>query len=149
MNEKDTLFRYCIQYVRQRIERTQDEIKTAQLSANEETKSSAGDKYETGRVMAQHVVEMNTRQLLEAKKLLETLSRISNRIPDAKIGAGSLVKTSSGSFYIAISIGKFTIDQTSYFIISPESPLGKLFMGKQAGDSIERGKESFHIQSVE
>ena len=65
-------------YVHERIAATQEAIYTAQLSANEETKSSAGDKYETGRAMAQLEIEKNTAQLAEALKLKQMLKQISS-----------------------------------------------------------------------
>jgi sortase (surface protein transpeptidase) len=54
---KTRLHSLCVSYVGQRIETAQRAIAIAQASANEETKSSAGDKYETGRAMAQLEIE--------------------------------------------------------------------------------------------
>jgi len=53
-------------YIDQRIDAAKKAIGEAQASANEETKSSAGDKYETGRAMMQLAIEQNSTQL--AKK---------------------------------------------------------------------------------
>ncbi|HSY60679.1 MAG TPA: hypothetical protein VK796_02335, partial [Cytophaga sp.] len=68
-SQKNTLYAYCTDYVTERITRLKTEIKKTQSSANEETKSSAGDKYETGRAMAQLEIEKNTKQLAEAERL--------------------------------------------------------------------------------
>ena len=46
-------------------------MQAAQASANEETKSSAGDKYETGRAMAQNDRDMYARQFLQLKQELQ------------------------------------------------------------------------------
>ena len=52
------------------------EMDTAQQSANSETKSTAGDKHETARAMAQLEVEMLSKQLEEVNKSIAQLKRI-------------------------------------------------------------------------
>jgi hypothetical protein len=54
--------------VHQRIASAEEAIRMAQESANQEGKSSAGDKYETGRAMAQLEIEKASGQLAEANK---------------------------------------------------------------------------------
>ena len=61
---KQTLYNFCVTYINQRMATAQQAIHTAQASANEETKSSAGDKYETGRAMMQLEIEKIVRSLL-------------------------------------------------------------------------------------
>lgn len=81
-------------------------IEHAQLAANEETKSSAGDKYETGRAMMQLEIEKQSVQLAEAMKLKHVLSQINPEKTTETIQSGSLVFTDQGNFYISISAGK-------------------------------------------
>lgn len=150
MEVKEALYTYCLAYVKQRIASIKEELSHAQSSANEETKSSAGDKYETGRAMAQREVEMNTRQVMEAEKLLlklESLSTIENI--EGIIIPGSLVYTSGGVFYIAISIGLISLDQKQYYVVSSDSPIGKLLLGKTNGDSFIWNGHSNTINSIE
>jgi len=145
---KATLYKYCTDYVQERISRLKTEIKKTQSSANEETKSSAGDKYETGRAMAQLEIEKNTKQLAEAERLQGMLQAIHLDLVSEIIIPGSLVATSKGSFYISISIGVSEIEKKQYFIIAPDSPIGKLFMGKKAGDEVSRNNTVYKIQSI-
>jgi transcription elongation GreA/GreB family factor len=146
---KKSLFDYCEAYVTSRIGRIKEEIKKAQASANEETKSSAGDKYETGRAMAQLEIEKNTKQLNEAEKLSAMLQNIvTDRISDVII-PGSLVSTSKGLFYISISIGLVKISDADYFIIAPDSPIGKMFLGKKAGDVVSWNNNEYLIREIE
>jgi len=149
MKLKELLYTHCMNYVLDRISRIKLEIKKAQSSANEETKSSAGDKYETGRAMAQLEIEKNTKQLAEAEKLLGMLNSMLAENTSSVIIPGSLILTDKGVFYIAISIGQVTIDQNSYFIIAPDSPIGKVFMGKKNGDIVEWNKVTYSIKSIE
>ena len=149
MKEKDSLYAYCMNYVQERITRTQEEISKVQSSANEETKSSAGDKYETGRAMAQLEIERNTTQLSEAKKLQATMQSLNATRASDVVIPGSLVTTSKGMFYIAISMGIVEFDRQKYFVVSVDSPIGKLLMGKKAGDIVTWNNQPYAIQSVE
>ncbi len=145
---KKELYDNCFAYVRSRIVSSEDAISGAQSSANEETKSSAGDKYETGRSMAQLEIEKNTIQLNESKKLLLALEQIKNTKSKSVI-TGSIAFTTQGNFYISISAGQFIIDGVTYFAISPASPIGKHLMGKSEGDDFSFNQRKFLIQKID
>ena len=147
--QKNTLYTYCTDYVMERITRLKTEIKKTQSSANEETKSSAGDKYETGRAMAQLEIEKNTTQLREAERLQSMLHAIHLDLISEIIIPGSLVTTSKGIFYISISIGLIELENKKYFIIAPDSPIGKLFMGKKSGDIVSWNSNVYAIQTID
>jgi transcription elongation GreA/GreB family factor len=145
---KTALFAFCTDYVMERINRLKTEIKKTQSSANEETKSSAGDKYETGRAMAQLEIGKNTVQLREAERLLGMLQAIHVDLNSEIIIPGSFVKTNKGDFYISISIGLIKLQQNQYFIIAPDSPIGKLFMGKKVRDVVSWNKIQYQITDI-
>jgi transcription elongation GreA/GreB family factor len=126
----------------------QEAIQVAQQSANEETKSSAGDKYETGRAMAQLEIEKSMIQLGEAKKLKQVLDQISVERESPIISMGSVVFTNQGNFFIAISAGQFVIDSKTYFAISPNSPIGQKLMGLHAHDSFLFNKKEYQISNI-
>jgi hypothetical protein len=149
MTEKETLYAHCLQYVEQRIARIQEEITRVQASANEETKSSAGDKYETGRAMAQNEIERNTLQRMEAERLHSVLTNLNQSIPFSMGSPGALVTTSKGVFYIAISLGAVPLQGKIYFIVSADSPIGKLLIGKKVGDLITWNGNQHEIKKVE
>lgn len=107
------------------------------LDANSnETKSSAGDKHETGRAMAHLEQEKIAGQLSEMNKLAEILHRIDATQKHTKIQLGSLVETSIGIFYISVGIGAIEIDNTTIFCMTAAAPLGKELLGKSVGDEI-------------
>jgi len=149
MNIKEILYNHCLQYVEQRKARILNEIALSQASANNETKSSAGDKYETGRAMAQLEIERYLQQLSETEKLQQLLLTIEPTRKSERVILGSLVITSSGVFYIAISLGVFTYEGNNYLIVSTDSPIGKLLAGKRVGDSIFWNKKTFDILTIE
>src|SRR5258707_5924053 len=106
---KQQLHSLCLTSIEERIKEAHQAIQFAQASANEETKSSAGDKYETGRAMAQLEIEKNSAQLAEANKLKQILLQLVTTQTTDSIQAGSLVITNQGRFYISIPAGQFTI----------------------------------------
>lgn len=148
MKLKQLLYDRCVAYVTQRVETAQEAIRVAQNSANQETKSSAGDKYETGRAMAQLEVERNTQQLAEALKLKQVLDQISADSEMSVAQRGSLVRTNHGDFYLAISIGQLTIDGRQYFAISPTSPIGAKLLNGIVGTTVAFNGKSYTIEKV-
>jgi hypothetical protein len=133
---KKQLHQACKEFVGKRIEAAQDAIRMAQQSANEDSKSSMGDKYETGRAMAQLEIEKNTRQLLEAQKMLQLLERLPMDTESDVARNGSLVMTDKGNYFLSISAGKLMVEGQSYFAISTSSPIGGKLVGLKKTDSI-------------
>lgn len=133
---KTQLFKLCLEAIEERIAYAKEALDLAQESANNESKSSAGDKHETGRAMAQLEAEKATAQLNENMELKTALERIDSTHQSETVIMGSLVVSKTARFLMAVSAGKLTLDGTVYFAISPESPIGKLLLGKKKGDSV-------------
>ena len=145
---KQQLHALCLIYIEERINGVQQAITFAQSSANEETKSSSGDKYETGRAMAQLEIEKNSTQLAEAKKLKQLLLQLDPKKISETIQAGSLVITSQERFYISIPAGQFTIDKEIYFAISPSSPMAQKLLGFKKGDQFSFNQKEYKIEMI-
>jgi len=138
----------CINYVRKSMDAAELGIKDAQKASSEDTKSSAGDKYETGRAMMQQETDRNLTQLNEANKLMVALNRISTNSAGTKAETGSVIITNNGNFYLAISAGSLSVGGKIYFAVSPASPIGTLLLGKTAGDSFNLNAKLYIIQSI-
>lgn len=108
------------------------ELQDVQLSANNETKSSAGDKYETGRAMAQLEIEKIRSLLLEKERALTVVNGLVMHAVDF-VRPGSLAITTAGYFYISVNGGEFTVRSAKIRCISPASPLAGAMAGKGAG----------------
>lgn len=132
---KQKLYAYCHQWVDEKIALAQSEISLNQSSANEETKSSVGDKYETGRAMVQLEIEKNSTQLAEVIKLKQTLHQFTAETGAGTVRLGSLVNTNVGLFYLSVSAGQVMMDKTACICLSPGSPLGTKMRGLISGDS--------------
>lgn len=145
---KEVLYTYCRKYIATHKAAIQKTINDAQDAANEDTKSSAGDKYETGREMMQQEINLNTARLNEVNKMSELLDLINPKLEMETVVPGSLVVTNNGSYYIAISIGKTKVEGKEYYIISAASPIGAQLKGLKKGDSFNFNGKKYEIKSV-
>lgn len=147
-NIKEQLYQLCVTYVQTRMQAAEDAFRAAEQASNDDTKSSAGDKYETGRAMMQQEKDRNTIQLNEASKLMVALNLIGTKNTSAVVETGSLVITNNGKFYLAISAGTLVVDEVSYFAVSPASPIGMKLKGLKAGDGFELNGKGYRILEV-
>jgi transcription elongation GreA/GreB family factor len=145
---KQQLYQACINYVQTRMDAAQQAITEAQQAQKDDTKSSAGDKYETGREMAQQETDRNMAQLTEANKLKITLNTISPDIISTQVDNGAIVVTNHGNFYIGISAGALAIDGKSYFAISLASPIGIKMRGLKIGDKFSLNGKDYSITGI-
>lgn len=145
---KQQLYQLCAEQIQHKITEAENAIADARKSSGNETKSSAGDKYETSRAMLQQEIDLNSRQLLEARKQQTQLQQISPDSEHSVAQAGSLVETDQQNFYLAVGAGAFFIDQKQYYTISLASPIGLQIKGKSAGESFKLNGKEFKILQV-
>ncbi len=149
MPKKQEVYNVCLSLVNEKITIADKAMKEAQESANAEEKSTAGDKHDTARAMSHIERDMYAKQLTEATQLLKILKGISPDKTTNTIESGSLVRLSNGIFYIAVALGKITMNDESIFVISPLSPLGQALLGKKSGDSFSFNDRQIAIEAVE
>lgn len=137
MLDKKLVHAAALSLISDKLEGIQKEFDALQESLMSETKSSAGDKHETGRAMAQLEQEKLSRQLTETRKTIEGLRQIDPEKSEATIGFGSLVATNRGYFFLSVGIGQIKVDGTSVFCITAGSPLGQKILNKSAGETVQ------------
>jgi hypothetical protein len=139
----------CLEYVKQRLDEARAGMAAAQESSNTETKSSAGDKYETGRAMAQQERDRHAMQLHEAQQLLAVLQKINPEFPCDSVRTGALVATSLGLFYLSIGAGKLSTAAGKEFIaVSPVAPVVLALSGQRAGEEVLFNGKLVRIEAV-
>ncbi|WP_089792692.1 hypothetical protein [Chryseobacterium wanjuense] len=116
-------------------------------ASNNDTKSSMGDKYETGREMLQQEINNLQRQLNETLNQQSILQKITSET-SSKVQNGALVKTNKGLFYIAASIGEIVVDNQKIMTVSVESPLVKAMMGLQSGQNFSINNVNQTIEEI-
>ena len=145
---KDEVYEFCQGYVDEKITMIQDQIRRILESLDSESKSTAGDKHETGRAMLQLEREKLGKQLYEAEKLKRTLQKVILQKSGETITIGSLVETENAYYFIAISAGKFITGQTVVYCISSLTPLAQLFLGKKEGDRVRFNEQEHRIVKI-
>lgn len=145
---KNKLYALCADYVGQRINTAQQAIEMAQASADEETKSSVGDKYETARAMMQLEMEKHHTMLNDALKTKQVLEKINLQQNAQSIQPGSLVWTNYGNFFVSISAGQLRVENETYFAISPATPIGSKLIGLKPGATFQFNNKSYHIEKI-
>lgn len=123
-------------------------VESAKKSRNSDTKSSAGDKHETGRAMMQIELEKYETQLSKALLLKQELNKINIQKEYKKVEYGSLVITNQGHYFISIGIGKLEIDKETFYAVSLASPIGKLLQNRTIGNKIQFQEREFIITEI-
>lgn len=147
-NLKKDLYRLCEDFIERRFNVVKNSIEGIHESLLSETKSSAGDKHETGRAMLQLEREKAGKQLAEIQKSKTVLTRIDIEKPCAIVGLGSVVITSKSNYFIAISAGELKYDGDTFYAISPYTPIAKLLLSKKVGDEIIFRNHNFTITKI-
>ncbi len=146
---KQELYNFCQAFTDDRIVRIQTNIHAIQEALASETKSSAGDKHETGRAMLQLEREKLGQQLAEAEKTRQLLAKVNIKNNPIHVSLGSLVHTSKGNYFLAISAGEFKQENHQIFCISGGTPIGKLLLGKSVGNIVVFNEEEIVVLKIE
>jgi transcription elongation GreA/GreB family factor len=123
-------------------------IFNVQNAANEESKSSMGDKYETGRAMAQNDRAMLENQKNELLKDISTFENINFEQATEFVKNGSLLQTSIGYILVSVSLGKIMDDGVSVMLISSASPLGTELTGKKVKETVTMNGRPIQILGI-
>ncbi|WP_320112151.1 hypothetical protein [Draconibacterium orientale] len=145
---KDKLYTKIMALIDERIESAKMAIALAKESRDNETKSSVGDKYETGRTLMQQEVEKNRVQLHKAERLKTELENIDLKKRFGKVEFGSLVSDGKNLYFISTALGKIEVDGKSCFCISLASPIGKALHNKCVGDKIGFMDKTIEIMEI-
>ena len=145
---KHKLKGWGIDFINKRIAAAREAMRDAQEAANSEEKSSAGDKYETGRAMGHLQKDMHARQLAESLKELAALHAIRTDTVCREGSPGAFLQTDDVAFFISAGLGKQLVGNQTIFFLSPRTPLAGLLQRKKPGDSILFNHQNLIIRDV-
>ena len=144
---KEQVLHHCRATVEDRTKALQAELEKVKASAQEETKSSMGDKYETGREMMMQESNKLNERLEVLLRQTAALSAIDGEA-HAVVKSGSLVQTDQGIYFISVALGVLEIKKVKVFVVSPVAPLVRELIGKAEGDVIQFNGRKQRILSV-
>ena len=144
--QKEALINLIEIILNDKISNLNKDINSLKESQKNDTKSSMGDKYETGRAMIQLELEKYHSRLINNKEMLSILLKINPKLKTETIQSGSLIQTNHGWFFISIGIGKVRLEnKTEVIVLSPISPLGKMFLNKSKNEAFDFQKRQYQI----
>lgn len=136
MNLKSRIHSACLSLIDAKINSLKEQLTELSEGAASEGKSSAGDKHETGRAMAQLEQEKLSKQLGETETQKAILMRT----------GGILVNANGSYLFISVALGKIVVDNANVMVISPQSPLGMKLAGAKQGESVNVNGTTFVIE---
>lgn len=145
---KHKVFTQCREIVEDKIVIAKKAVEAAKQAANQEERSTAGDKYDTARAMSHIDQDMYGKQLTEVLKLAKSLDQISieNKIDHVKLGA--MVNTSNGVYFIASGIGLINVEGQNIMVISAIAPIAQQLLDKKTGDQVIFNGKKITIEEV-
>lgn len=145
---KEELYKACKTFVVEKQSTLHHIMMSNQKALENESKSSAGDKHETGRAMLHLEMEKASQQISVIATMQETLEKIDvNHVSD-HVKLGSLILTDRGSYYLSISAGLIRIRDRDYYAVSASSPIGRLLLGLKSGSAINVAGKEIQILDV-
>jgi transcription elongation GreA/GreB family factor len=135
-------------FIQERINTAETALAQAREASNDDTKSSAGDKFETTREMMQQDITRNKSLLEDAQQNLQVLKSILNVSHSDVVRNGSVVYTNNGIFYLSISVGSLNYEGQNIYAISAMSPVGKSMLAKKSGDQFSFNQKDYTIVQV-
>jgi hypothetical protein len=138
----------CAFILQQRINALGAAMQSAQESANNDDKSSAGDKYEVGRAMGHLQQEMLAKQLDDATGELALVNSLNPEVFCTTVSKGAAVICNGLFFFVAIGLGNVVVNNQKVIVLSPIAPLAALMLDKRAGDSFSFNKNEVKILDV-
>ena len=131
--DKTNLHLHLINELRQRETHLLKELELLREDVAGDTKSTAGDKHETGRAMNQLEQERLLGQLQTVRSQLNLVIKIDPTINITSASFGSLIESNLGYFFISVGIGQLNFEGTNVFCIGQEAPISKFLSGKSEG----------------
>ncbi len=135
--DRSKIFERLLSELNLREEFYRAELARLQESKAADTKSSAGDKFETGREMiAQEIskVDHSLQSVVQSRKVMEGFA--SQETTEA-VRNGSIIRIGEKLFMLGVSLGEMDLGLEKIFLLSQSSPMGKLLLGLKKDDPIQ------------
>lgn len=149
MTIKEELIQECRDRIQKKIRSLKDAMDDLKNDLENESKSSAGDKYETGREMINIEWNKLSQQIVEFGKQVKILNRIEHMEDSESVQLGSLVDTGKAKYFISVPVGELYLKEERYYAIGVQSPIGKAMIGKKKGETGSFNQNEIKIISID
>lgn len=145
---KIEIYHHCERIIHKRLETIKSNLVQLMESKQNETKSSAGDKYETGMAMIQNEEDLYKRQLANTQQILVQFQKIDASKQCVNVQPGALIKLPAGWFYMGAAMGKITVNDIDVYCISLQSPLGGALKNLHLNEKVCFNEQCFTISEL-
>jgi transcription elongation GreA/GreB family factor len=130
------------------VHKIQTALRQQSESLKTASESTAGDKHNTARAMMHIEEEKLGKQLAQLIKLKKLLVKVHPSKTSNAITLGSLVNTNRGWLYIAVPLGKFSMDGIDLMAISLASPIGQALQGKKVFETTTFNGQNWEVLEI-
>lgn len=136
------------QMLGERLQNAQATLLRIKEAQENETKSAAGDKFETGREMMQQEANKAGTLKEQSERLLQRLNQIDATKNCQTVQLGALVHTNRGLFFISLSLGKIKVDTQQVVCMAANAPLAQAMLHKSPGMSVSFNGLEYKIDQI-
>ena len=148
MKIKQQLHLKCQELLQNRLRVLEKSMNDIYNNLESETKSTAGDKHETGRAMLHLEREKLGHQLAIINNQLQVFNKINLEAQISRVVLGSLVYTTQANYFISVSMGELKVGKIRAYAISPMSPVGQALMLKAVDETVFYNNQKIKILKI-
>ncbi|MDC3326873.1 GreA/GreB family elongation factor [Flavobacteriaceae bacterium] len=148
MKIKQQLHLKCQELLQNRLRVVEKSMNDIYNNLETETKSTAGDKHETGRAMLHLEREKLGHQLAIINNQLQVFNKINLEAQISRVVLGSLVYTTQANYFISVSMGELKAGKIRAYAISPMSPVGQALMLKAVDETVFYNNQEIKILKI-
>ncbi|WLD22834.1 hypothetical protein NU10_08860 [Flavobacterium dauae] len=126
----------------------QNQITALAEDAQNDAKSSAGDKYETSLAMMHLAQEKLNNKLSQLLQLEHSAKQLPEEKTLNKVTLGSVVKTNYAVFYISVPIQSFVYQNKTIICVSVQAPLIQQILNKEIHSEINFNNLTYKILEI-
>jgi len=145
---KQQLHLKCQELLQNRLRVVEKSMNDIYNNLESETKSTAGDKHETGRAMLHLEREKLGHQLAIINNQLQVFNKINLEAQISRVVLGSLVYTTQANYFISVSMGELKAGKIRAYAISAMSPVGQALMLKAVDETVFYNNQKIKILKI-
>ncbi|WP_158211167.1 hypothetical protein [Myroides phaeus] len=149
MTLKKKLKAICLERLNDKVSALQGIVEDLAIDAQNDAKSSAGDKHETGLSMMHLEQENISKKISESIAMRDVVSKINDDKVSNVVEFGSYVQVNSVNLFISAALPKIVVEDKSVLAVSMDAPIAKELLGRKLHDRFTFNNCEFTIHHLE
>ncbi len=149
MTLKKKLKAICLERLNDKVSALQGIVEDLAIDAQNDAKSSAGDKHETGLSMMHLEQENISKKITENIAMRDVVSKINDEKVSSVVEFGSFVQVNSVYLFFSAALPKILVEDRSVLAVSMDAPIAKELLGRKLHDKFTFNNCEFTIHHLE